>query len=78
MIMQATGYGGTVVIQKNLDKIEEMKRIKEREISIKFMSHTSPRLRWKFKPHQHEIVVSILCISCCASSSNLQFLGCSW
>ena len=36
-----------------------MKRIKEREITIKFNADTSPRLRWKFKPHQNEIVVCV-------------------
>ena len=44
-------------VQRNLDKIEDMKRIKEREITIRFNADTSPRLRWKFKPHQNEIVV---------------------
>lgn len=58
--MQATGYGGTVSIQRNLDKIEDMKRIKDREITIRFNADTSPRLRWKFKPHQNEIVVRYL------------------
>ena len=46
-----------MLIDTNLDKIEDMKPIQEREITIKFNADTSPRLRWKFKPQQNEIKV---------------------
>ena len=75
--LQATGYGGTVLIDTNLEKIETMKPVKEREITIKFNADTSPRLRWKFKPQQNEIKVwSMMYIYCYAFS--IFYLASSW
>ena len=54
---QATGYGGTVYVVTDTEKVEAMKPVKERELTIKFNADTSPKLRWKFKPHQSEIMV---------------------
>ena len=54
---QATGYGGTVYVVTDTERVETMKPVKERELTIKFNADTSPKLRWKFKPHQSEIVV---------------------
>ncbi|XP_065898565.1 cytochrome c oxidase assembly protein ctaG-like [Dysidea avara] len=57
LFCQATGYGGTVYVVTDTEKVEAMKPVKERELTIKFNADTSPKLRWKFKPHQSEIMV---------------------
>jgi len=46
-----------VYVVTDTERVETMKPVKERELTIKFNADTSPKLRWKFKPHQSEIVV---------------------
>lgn len=56
---QAYSYGGTVG-QDNARNVEEMKKIKHREITIKFNADISSSMRWNFKPQQYELKVRLM------------------
>lgn len=55
---QATSYGGQTSVGHDASKIEEMKKIPHRVISVRFNADTSSSLTWNFKPQQTEILVS--------------------
>lgn len=57
MFCQAYSYGGTVGIDEAGEKVEQMKRIKDRVIKIKFNADIGASMRWNFKPQQYEIKV---------------------
>jgi cytochrome c oxidase assembly protein subunit 11 len=52
---QASGYGGTVNVTDNGDKIQGMEPIEERELTIRFNADISSGMRWQFIPQQKEI-----------------------
>ena len=53
---QATGYGGTTKKKTDVGgELEEMERIEDRPLTIRFEAGTSKRLQWKFKPQQKEV-----------------------
>ncbi|XP_022191485.2 cytochrome c oxidase assembly protein COX11, mitochondrial [Nilaparvata lugens] len=54
---QASGYGGTVGEEKDTD-VSKMKKVKDREITIKFNADVSSSLKWNFHPQQSEITVA--------------------
>lgn len=56
---QASGYGSAQQEADFGDKIEEMERDEDRVLTIRFEAGTSKTLRWKFKPQQKEVKVSI-------------------
>lgn len=57
MFCQAYSYGGTLAGHDS-SKVETMKAIKHRPITIKFNADTASSMRWNFKPQQREITVS--------------------
>lgn len=56
MFCQAYSYGGTVTHQEQPD-IEHMKKVKNREIKVKFNADIGSSMRWNFRPQQNEITV---------------------
>ena len=58
--LQSTGRGGTAT-HGNVDKIESMKVIKDKKITIEFVAETASAMRWKFKPLQQSVKVGIEC-----------------
>jgi cytochrome c oxidase assembly protein subunit 11 len=58
MFCSAYSYGGTTGVQHDGSKVEEMKRIADRIIKIKFNADLGASMRWNFKPQQYEIRVS--------------------
>lgn len=57
MFCQAYSYGGTTNVGHEASKIQEMKAIKNKELTIKFNADISASMRWNFKPQQMEIKV---------------------
>lgn len=57
MFCQAYSYGGTTNVGHDGSKIQEMKAVKDRELTIKFNADISASMRWNFKPQQIEIKV---------------------
>ncbi|XP_031633125.1 cytochrome c oxidase assembly protein COX11, mitochondrial [Contarinia nasturtii] len=57
LFCQATGYGGTVVEGHDTTKVENMKRVGNRVLTIQFNADTAASMRWNFKPQQYEIKV---------------------
>lgn len=53
---QAYSYGGTTGVG-NSSVIENMKKLEDRLIKIKFNADTASSMRWNFKPQQSEITV---------------------
>lgn len=58
--LQATSYGGTTAAGHDSEKVESMKKIKDKVISIKFNADLAASMRWNFRPQQYEIKVSFL------------------
>ncbi|KAG5674869.1 hypothetical protein PVAND_004814 [Polypedilum vanderplanki] len=58
MFCSAYSYGGTTGVQHDGSKVEEMKKITDRIIKIKFNADLGASMRWNFKPQQYEIKVS--------------------
>lgn len=52
---QAYSYGGTTVT--NTKDVENMKKVKHREITVRFNADRGANMRWNFKPQQSEIKV---------------------
>lgn len=59
MFCQAYSYGGTVGIDENGEKVEQMKKVKDRILKIKFNADIGASMRWNFKPQQYEIKVRL-------------------
>jgi len=57
LFCQATGLGGTVKREDAGDKIEQMERIPERELLIRFNADKSGAMQWNFKPQQSAVKV---------------------
>jgi len=51
---QKTGYGGTTQVATSLPS-----RVLDRQITIRFTSHTDPKLPWSFVPLQKEIKLNV-------------------
>ncbi|XP_046399032.1 cytochrome c oxidase assembly protein COX11, mitochondrial [Ischnura elegans] len=58
MFCQASSYGGTTAVGHDADKVEKMKKVKEKSIRVVFNADTAASMRWNFKPQQDEIRVS--------------------
>eukprot|EP00731_Ephydatia_muelleri_P028640 Em0020g284a len=56
LFCQASGYGGTVK-KGHGGKVEHMKPVTDRLLTIKFNADTSATMQWQFKPQQREIKV---------------------
>lgn len=56
LFCQASGYGGTVK-KGHGGKVEHMKPVTERLLTLKFNADTSAAMQWQFKPQQREIKV---------------------
>jgi cytochrome c oxidase assembly protein subunit 11 len=56
MFCQAYSYGGTTATHASKD-IEQMSRIEDRVLKIKFNADIGASMRWNFKPQQYEIRV---------------------
>lgn len=54
---QAYSLGGTTQLGEDSDKIETMKAVKDRVITVRFNADTAASMTWNFKPQQHEIKV---------------------
>lgn len=54
---QTTGYGGEVV-RHDGSGVEQMTKIKDRPITIRFNADTSSNIQWNFKPQQIEIILT--------------------
>lgn len=52
---KVTGYGGTL----NTEDVVATSDVSERTIKIRFDSNISPKLAWRFKPLQREVVVKL-------------------
>uniref|UniRef100_A0A182J665 Cytochrome c oxidase assembly protein COX11, mitochondrial n=1 Tax=Anopheles atroparvus TaxID=41427 RepID=A0A182J665_ANOAO len=57
MFCQAYSYGGTTSQGHDAEKVENMKKIKDRVLKIKFNADIGASMRWNFKPQQTEIKV---------------------
>ncbi|XP_058067161.1 cytochrome c oxidase assembly protein COX11, mitochondrial [Anopheles bellator] len=57
MFCQAYSYGGTTSQGHDGEKVETMKKIKDRIIKVKFNADIGASMRWNFKPQQTEIRV---------------------
>lgn len=60
MFCQAYSYGGTTGQGHDSDKVENMKRVQDRVIKIRFNADIGASMRWNFKPQQPEIKVCSL------------------
>ncbi|XP_071509846.1 cytochrome c oxidase assembly protein COX11, mitochondrial-like [Diadema antillarum] len=52
---QATGLGGQATIGHNVELVETMQPVKDRQIAIRFNADTAASMRWNFRPQQTEI-----------------------
>lgn len=57
MFCAAYSYGGTTGGTHDGSKVESMKRVEDRVITIKFNADIGASMRWNFKPQQYEIKV---------------------
>jgi cytochrome c oxidase assembly protein subunit 11 len=55
---QAYSYGGTTAVGHDAEKVENMSKVDNRVIKIKFNADLGASMRWNFKPQQTEILVS--------------------
>lgn len=59
MFCQAFGVGGTSALNQtvghNTEKVEKMKKVEGRELTVRFMADTAATMKWDFKPQQHEV-----------------------
>ena len=58
MFCAAYSYGGTTGVGHDSEKVENMQRIADRIIKIKFNADIGASMRWNFKPQQYEIKVA--------------------
>ena len=56
---QSYSYGGTVATHSPDKDISKMKKVKNRELTIKFNADKSSSLQWSFVPRQNEIIVRL-------------------
>ena len=54
--------GGTSALNKtavshNTEKVEKMKKVEGREITVRFMADTGATMKWDFRPQQNEVKV---------------------
>lgn len=54
---QSYSYGGTVSIGHDGSKVESMKPVKNRMISVRFLSDVAASMAWDFKPQQNSVKV---------------------
>ncbi|XP_072167848.1 cytochrome c oxidase assembly protein ctaG-like [Diadema setosum] len=52
---QATGLGGQATVGHNVELVETMQPVKDRQIAIRFNADTAASMRWNFRPQQTEI-----------------------
>lgn len=57
MFCQAYSYGGTTNVGHDPLKVEHMKAVKDKELTIRFNADIGASMRWNFKPQQNEIKV---------------------
>lgn len=57
MFCQATGRGGKAELEDKSAKIETMKKVMHRLITVHFNADTVSSMQWKFRPQQNEIRV---------------------
>ena len=57
----------------NTEKVEKMKKVEGREITVRFMADTAATMKWDFKPQQHD--VKVLCITSFACSTFCDFVA---
>ena len=55
-VLQAYAYGGTTQ-GHDADKVETMKKVENRELTIRFNADTASSMTWSFRPQQREIKV---------------------
>ncbi|CAL8113836.1 unnamed protein product [Orchesella dallaii] len=55
---QSYSYGGTTGTHDNSRDLSLMKKVKEKQITIKFNADRSSSLMWNFRPEQSEIIVT--------------------
>lgn len=60
LFCQAYSYGGTTVVGQDGSKVESMKSVQTRPLTIKFNADTASSMRWNFKPQQREITVNFI------------------
>lgn len=63
MFCQAFGVGGTSALNPsnvghNTEKVEKMKKVEGREITVRFMADTAATMKWDFKPQQHDVKIA--------------------
>lgn len=58
MFCAAYSYGGTTGVGHDSEKVENMQRVADRIIKIKFNADIGASMRWNFKPQQYEIKVA--------------------
>ncbi|XP_062508050.1 cytochrome c oxidase assembly protein COX11, mitochondrial-like [Corticium candelabrum] len=54
---QTSGLGGTVKSNTSAKKMEEMRPVRDRVLTIRFNADKSANMRWSFKPLQSEVKV---------------------
>ncbi|ODN04778.1 Cytochrome c oxidase assembly protein COX11, mitochondrial [Orchesella cincta] len=55
---QSYSYGGTTGTHDNTRDLSQMKKVKEKQITIRFNADRSSSLMWNFRPEQAEIIVT--------------------
>jgi cytochrome c oxidase assembly protein subunit 11 len=58
MFCAAYAYGGTTGVGHDSDKVENMTKVPDRILKIKFNADIGASMRWNFKPQQYEIKVA--------------------
>jgi cytochrome c oxidase assembly protein subunit 11 len=58
MFCAAYAYGGTTGVGHDSDKVENMQKVPDRILKIKFNADIGASMRWNFKPQQYEIKVA--------------------
>lgn len=78
LFCQAYSYGGTTAVEQDGSKVESMKSVQTRPLTIKFNADTASSMRWNFKPQQREITVHFTLFTCSWNPTLFQLTGCSW
>jgi cytochrome c oxidase assembly protein subunit 11 len=58
MFCAAYAYGGTTGVGHDSEKVENMQKVPDRILKIKFNADIGASMRWNFKPQQYEIKVA--------------------
>ena len=61
-VFQATGLGGKPTLGHDTSKVETMKPVEDRIITVRFNADVHSSMRWNFKPQQIQVKVIMFCV----------------